>query len=355
MSAKLQADAKTPEMKTIQDVGKERHAFVRLDPSGFYIRHPPAPHELDAFITPDDQLFQTIHMGAAVIDHEKYQLVIDGLVERPFAITLDELKHMPQTSITAFHECFGSPLKPPTDACLRIGNVRWTGVRLSYLLDLAGCRLIGRPQYVWSEGLDRGTFAGVEADRYQKDLPIDKALRPEVLVAYEMNGEALSKERGGPVRLVVPGYFGTNSTKWLCRLSVRGERAPGPYTTTFYNVRDPDGQTTRPVWRVEVNSMIVRPKPHEIVKSSDVVVEGWAWSDEGIKLVEVSGDGGESWRKAQIQDRFDYAWQRFTTTLNLPPGRRSIVARATSFPGRQQPLSGHRNHVHRIEVDVEEM
>jgi DMSO/TMAO reductase YedYZ molybdopterin-dependent catalytic subunit len=357
MSAILPSEKATHGGMAIQDRGQERDAFVRLDPSGFHIRHPPAPHKLDAYITPDDQLFQTIHMGAAVIDHSKYQIAVDGLVERPFAITLEELKRMPQTSITAFHECYGSPLKPPTEACLRIGNVKWTGVKLSYVLDLAGHRASKDPQFVWSEGLDRGSFAGVEADRYQKDLPMDKAMRPEVLVAYKMNDEALSKERGGPVRLVVPGYFGTNSTKWLCRLSIHGERAPGPYTTAFYNEKDstdPAGQKVRPVWHVEVNSMITRPEPNEVVKCSEIVVEGWAWSDEGVEVVQVSGDGGKNWQKAGVQERFEYGWQRFTTTLTLPLGHQSIVARATSFSGQQQPLSGHRNHVHQIDVTVEE-
>jgi DMSO/TMAO reductase YedYZ molybdopterin-dependent catalytic subunit len=211
--------------------GNERAAFVRLDPNGFFIRHPPPPHELDTFITPDGKLFQTIHMGAAVVDSTSYRIVIDGLVDRSLTVTLEELKRMPQNSTTAFHECYGSHLKSPTEACLRIGNVRWTGVCLSHLLELAGFDHSAEAQLVWSEGLDRGSFAEVDTDRYQRDLPMEKALRPEVLVAYEMNGEPLSKERGGPARLVVPGYFGTNSTKWLCKLSVRSERALGPFTT----------------------------------------------------------------------------------------------------------------------------
>ena len=339
----------------LPEEGKEREAFVRLDPNGFQIRHPPPPHELDSYITPDDKLFQTIHMGAAVINHSCYQLVVDGLVERPFAITLDELKHLPPTSITAFHECYGSPLKPPTEACWRIGNVRWTGVRLSHLLDLAGFGPCEEQRFVWSEGLDRGSFAGVDADRYQKDLPISKALRPEVLVAYEINGEPLSKERGGPVRLVVPGYFGTNSTKWLCKLSVQAKRAPGPYTTTFYNEKDPmnpQGHKMRPVWQVEINSMIVRPKPDEVCMSSEVQVKGWAWSDNGVREVEVSSNDGKTWQNARVDVSIEYGWQEFEATLQLQRGHHTIIARATSFSGAQQPLAGRRNHVHRVTLEV---
>lgn len=218
---------------------KERDALESVDPSGFSIRHLPPPHELCSFITPDDHLFQTVHMGATIVDISKCLLIVNGLVPHPFAITLDMLKTLPQTSITAFHECYGSPLKPPIDALWRIGNVKWTGVRLVDLLSLSGFVHTDETRYVWSDGLDRGVFAGVEADRYQKDLPIEKALRPEVLVAYEMDGKPLNNERGGPARLVVSGYFGTNSTNWLCKLTVQKERGRGPYKTTFYNEMDP--------------------------------------------------------------------------------------------------------------------
>ncbi|KAH6710605.1 Oxidoreductase, molybdopterin-binding domain-containing protein, partial [Leptodontidium sp. MPI-SDFR-AT-0119] len=182
--------------------GQERKACTAISPEGFYIRHPPPPHQLQSFITPDDQLFHTIHMGAAVINPDKWMLVIDGLVNHPCSISLEQLRRFPKITVTAFHECYGSPIKPAIENVWRIGNVNWSGVRLSTLLDLTGP--LPEAKYVWSEGLDSGVFNGVEADRYLKDLPLDKALMSEVLVAYEMNGNLLSKERGGPVRLVVP-------------------------------------------------------------------------------------------------------------------------------------------------------
>ncbi|KAK0119933.1 hypothetical protein ONS95_011358 [Cadophora gregata] len=334
---------------------QEREACSSIHPTGFYIRHPPAPHLLKSFITPDSQLFQTIHMGAAVVDFKKWMLVVDGQVKHPFTITLEGLYKFPKTTVTSFHECYGSPVKPPVENLWRIGNVEWTGVQLNTLLSLA-CPLPAA-QFVWSEGLDHGEFYGVTSDRYQKDLPLTKAMQPEVLVAYEINGQPLSKERGGPVRLVVPGWFGTNSTKWLSKLSLQSGRAKGPYTTTFYNAVDEDDplRRTKPVWAVGPNSMIVRPEPGEEVEGSTLRVEGWAWSCDGIELVNVSLDEGKSWHDTAVCERKDFSWQHFSADVNIPPtlqGECTLVSRATSVSGMMQRDSGRRNHVHRIPIKL---
>ncbi|KAK5163911.1 uncharacterized protein LTR77_010306 [Saxophila tyrrhenica] len=332
---------------------EERSAFVKLDPAGFFIRHPPPPHELDSFITDDDSLFQTIHMGAAVVDESKWRLVVSGLVSNPFSLTLGQLRNFPSETITAFMECYGSPLVPPTKALRRIGNVTWTGVPLSTLLSQAQPHESG--SYVWTTGLDRGAFANVSADRYQKDLPISKAMNPELLVAYAMNGEPLSKNRGGPVRLVVPGWFGTNSTKWLCKIEVQDRRAPGPFTMTFYNEKYPPDDPlnpSKPVFGVQPNSMIVRPQPDAKVAGPEVAVEGCAWSEDEVEAVGVSADEGQSWVVAELKDREGFSWQRFRAELKLNKGRHTLLARSKGRDGRMQPLGEARNHVHRVEIEV---
>ena len=348
-------------------------ALLAISPVGFHLRPPPPPHELDTFITPDASLFETIHMGAAVVDPAKYRLVVDGLVAHPLTLSLADLRHrFPQTTVTAFHECYGSPLTPPIKALWRVGNVAWTGVALQTLLACAGGPLAGA-RFVVSEGLDRGDFGGRKGiEAYVKDVSLEKAREPEVLVAWAMNGEALRKERGGPVRLVVPGWFGTNSTKWLCRLSVRAERAQGPFTTVWYNERDlmtdtegeeeeegdggGGGAGLRPVWMVEPNSMITSPAPGARIGRgggrSGVEVRGWAWSADGVKDVRVSADGGESWVRADVAQRIDVSWQLFGAALELPEGKHQLMARATSLGGVQQPLSGRRNHVHTVAIEV---
>ncbi|KAF7191612.1 Sulfite oxidase [Pseudocercospora fuligena] len=331
------------------DYDEERQSFIKLDPPGFFIRHPPAPHLLKSFITPDDDLFQTIHMGAAVVDLSAWRLTVTGLVKRPFTLDLQTLKLFPATTITSFHECYGSPLKPPLEPLWRVGNVTWTGVRLSTILQLA--EPLNSARYIWSEGLDRGTFATFQADRYQKDLPISKAMSEELLLAYEINGEPLSKERGGPVRLIVPGYFGTNSTKWLCTLRVEGERAKDTiFTTKFYNH---EGDVERPVWEVEVNSMITRPEPEEIVVGQQVRVEGWAWDEVGVKGVEISVDGGRNWVEAKVEERVEFSWQKYEISLTLTKGKWTVMARARARDGKMQPLEGHRNRCHMVEFEVD--
>ena len=334
---------------------EERKACIGVAPPGLHLRPPPPAHLLTDFITPDAALFQTIHMGPAVVDLAKWRLVITGMVQRPFSLTLEQLKQFEVSSITSFHECYGSPIKPPVENVWRIGNVTWSGVRLSTLLALAQ-PLVGA-RYVWSEGLDYGSFGGVQGiDRYQKDLPVEKAVGSEVLAAWMMNGELLGKERGGPVRLVVPGWFGTNSTKWLCKLSLRSERAGSLFTTKWYNEVDPtkeDG-STRPVWGVEPNSLIVKPEPGAVV-GEDVVVRGWAWSCDGIERVEVDIDGSSCmcWEAAILETRKEFEWQAWSVRLKLSGGDHTIRARATSKEGAQQPISGRRNHMHSITICVQ--
>ncbi|KAK6380744.1 hypothetical protein LTS17_004944 [Exophiala oligosperma] len=336
--------------------GSERDALKAIDPAGFYIRQPPKPHELGGDVTDEEHLFQTIHMGAAVVDEDNWKLVVDGQVERAFFVNLAQLKAMPRTTITSFHECYGSPVAPPTTALWRIGNVQWTGVRLAELLRIA------RPRpavtHVWSQGLDHGSFANVAADKYEKDLTLEKASALEVLVAFEMNGAPLIKNRGGPVRLVVPGWFGTNSTKWLCRLSLRDGRASGPFTTKFYNEVDPTDETghrMRPVWMVEPNSMIVRPKPEETL-SAHKKIEAWgrAWGGQEIIRVDLSLDDGKSWTPANVTPRKQFEWQLWRGDVSVDvPGRYRLIARATDDNNVAQPLAGRRNHVHHVTVTVE--
>lgn len=338
--------------------GDERKALVEVSPRGFHLRNPPKPHQLTEFITSEADLFQTIHMGTAIVDTDAWLLKIDGLVDRPLALNLRQLKSLPKTDFTSFHECYGSPIKPPDTNLWRIGNVTWTGVQLDLLLRLTGPH--PEAQYVWSDGLENGSFfQAKDCDRYQKDLPLQDAVLPKCLVAYEMNHAPIGKERGGPVRLVVPGFYGTNSTKWLCRLSLQASRSPSPFTTIYYNEVDPKyeaEQRMRPCWHVEPNSFLfVTPSSEGVVQGPDIDIDGRAWGSVEIENVVISLQDKGHWAHVatvKASKRTENEWQYYSTRLNVQPGTYLIMAQAVDKAGCKQPISGRRNHAHIIEVLV---
>jgi DMSO/TMAO reductase YedYZ molybdopterin-dependent catalytic subunit len=316
---------------------------------GYLLRMPEhGVHSLTEEVTADRDLFLVTHMGLAAVDAATWELRIDGLVQRPLSLSLPDLQAMPQHRVRSVHECAGSPLAP-TEPKRRVGNVVWSGVRLSDLLDRAG--VAPEAAYVWSEGLEWGTFAGLTGEAFVKDLPLAKARTPEVLLALAMNGEPLTSERGGPVRLVVPGWYGTNSVKWLGRLTLADRRAPGPFTTRFYNDVTPDG--LRPVWGIAPESILVQPAPDSPVQAGrPCAVMGWAWAETGVVRVEVSTDGGAVWTDAALLKRDGFGWQRFTMDWTPGPGQHRLLCRCIDARGIGQPPNGARNAIHAVEIEA---
>jgi len=293
-------------------------------------------------------MFLVTHMGLAEVDPDSWRLEIDGLVARPRRLSLADILAMPRTEITAIHQCAGSPLAP-TEPKRRIANVTWAGVRLSHILD--GLEIAPAARFVWSEGLEWGEFAGVSGEAFVKDLPLAKAMAPEVLLATHLNGAPLTPDRGGPVRLVAPGWYGTNSVKWLGRMTLAATRAPGPFTTRFYN--DPGADGPIPVWGVAPESVIVGPDPAYPPKAGeDVTLWGWAWAEAGVASVEVSVDGGARWRPAEVEPPKGLEWRRFAASWTPTPGRHALLCRCVDQAGRGQPMDGARNAVHAIEIEV---
>ena len=321
--------------------------------AGFGLVQKRRPHELRDFVTPEDDLFRVWHLGIPDLDPSRWTLRIEGLVERPQSLSLAELRQFAADTVMTFHECAGNPLSPLIPQ-RRIGNVVWGGVRLTELLHHAGVR--NEASFVISRGADHGTYGGTHHQVYEKDLPISKALENSVLVALTLNGEPISVERGGPVRLVVPGFYGTNSTKWLTKLLVSGERSKGAFTTRYYMDREVVGGEVHetPVWAVAPNSIIVEPANGQVVANREFEVWGWSWSAFPIVKVEVSTNGGESWETADVQPRSAYEWQRFR--FNWRPksvGEYILVARAADSNGGIQPLTLCRNQVFRAIVFVQ--
>jgi sulfane dehydrogenase subunit SoxC len=179
-----------------------------MDPASGVRRVKLRPHETTDAVTATENLHVIAHLGVPRVDSAQWSLAIDGLVGRAHTLSLDELRARPKRTVESVHQCCGSPLEP-TVPTRRVTNVRWGGVDLAALLN--ELQIDPRARFLWSYGLDGGDFAGTSCDWFVKDLPLERLAAGDVLLAYEPNGAPLPAEHGFPVRLVVPGYYGTNS------------------------------------------------------------------------------------------------------------------------------------------------
>jgi DMSO/TMAO reductase YedYZ molybdopterin-dependent catalytic subunit len=326
---------------------------VTLDPNTFFRRLPLAPHQLRDRITRTADAIVLCHFGIPRLDRDTWSLTIDGLVEHPRTLRFDGLLRYPKAEVPSFHQCAGSPLQP-FEPTRRICNVVWGGARLADLL--ADCRPSAKARYIWSYGADFGSFSDVTVNAYVKDLPIARA-QDDVLIAYEMNGGPLPAEHGFPARLFVPGFYGTNSVKWLTRMTLAEGRATGPFTTRWYNdpVRDDASrETATPVWSIAPESLIVAPAPDAtIAASAEHEIWGWAWADGGVAQVEVRAGDDAPWLPAELEPPRGRQWQRFSFAWSpRQRGRAVLASRATSHAGLGQPASGRRNAIYSVPVKV---
>lgn len=308
------------------------------------------PAQMTSQLTPADDLFVLAHLGVPETTAENWSLSIVGRVETPIELDYAQLRARPKRVVETVHQCAGSPLNP-TVPTRRVANVQWAGVDLAELLGEAG--ISPDATHLWAYGLDHGEFAGEKLDSYLKDIPLARLEEGDVLIAYELNGAPLPQKHGYPARLVVPGYFGTNSVKWLSRLEVAERRADGVFTSRFYNDAIPESDATRPVWELFPESVIVAPGAVSPVAGAQGEIWGWAWSADGVDTVDVSTDGGSSWNRADVVPRRQRSWQRFSCRWSPPAaGTYTLMSRATNADGATQPMDGARNAVYAIDVTV---
>jgi DMSO/TMAO reductase YedYZ molybdopterin-dependent catalytic subunit len=324
-----------------------------MEPAGFFRRVPLAPQQMRERLTPTSDAIVLCHLGVPRLDREAWSLTIDGLVARPLRLGFSELAAYPRSTITSVHQCAGSPLTP-REPTRRVCNVRWSGARLSDILH--DSRPAAQATYLWSQGADRGEFGGIAHEAYVKDLPLARAA-DDVLVAYEINGAPLPAEHGFPARLVVPGFYGTNSVKWLTRMTLASGRADSAFTTRWYNdpIADPaGGNATVPVWSIAPESVIVSPAPGQALpRNAPQEIWGWAWADGGIARVEVNMDGGASWQEAEVEGQVGRTWQRFRMSWHPAAiGKAMLCVRGHGHDGTTQPEADCRNAIHRVEVEV---
>jgi DMSO/TMAO reductase YedYZ molybdopterin-dependent catalytic subunit len=322
---------------------------IRMDPPRTFRRVPLLPHQMLDRVTAQRDLFVLAHVGVPRIDAATWTLTIDGLVREDRTFTLADIRRLPKIEVESFHQCAGYPSNPKI-ATRRVGNVVWGGADVKSLLDTLG--VSPRARFLWSYGADSGEYEGIRSDLYLKDCPLARIAQGGVLLVYEINGEPLDAEHGFPLRLVVPGFYGTNAVKWLTRLHLAEARADGPFTTQLYN--DPVDGGTRPVWAIAPESVIVSPAPDTRLGQRPVDIWGWAWADGGVAKVEVSTDGGASWREAALASQHGWAWQKFRIAWTPQgTGVAMLMSRATAKSGAVQPAADWRNCIYAVPARVE--
>lgn len=292
---------------------------------------------LNGIITPNGLFFERYHAGRADVDPRQHRLLIHGLVERPLILTMDDIMRFPSVSRVHFIECPANGGMEWREAQLNslqfthgmLSCAEWTGVKLSTLLDEVGLKK--EAKWVMVEGAD--------AARMNRSLPLEKCL-DDCLVVYGQNGEALRPEQGYPLRLLVPGWEGNVSVKWLRRIKVGDEPWFSREETSKYTELMADGKSRGFTWVNEAKSVITFPCPEKPVLAPGLYeVKGLAWSGRGkVKAVDVSFDGGVNWQSARLQEPIlSKALTRFTIPWRWDGGPALLESRVVDDTGYVQP------------------
>jgi sulfane dehydrogenase subunit SoxC len=302
-------------------------------------------------ITPVGLHYLLVHYDIPGVDPATWRLVVEGHVDRPLSLSLEDLKALPPATRVATMECAGngraalSP-RPVSQPWLleAVGTGEWRGVSLRQVLDNAGLRA-GAVDVVFT-GIDRGVEGGVEQS-YARSLPVAEVLRDEPILAYELNGAALPPQHGYPLRLVVPGWYGMTNVKWLERISVGTEPFDGYQQVRGYRYRASVDDPGTPVTRMMPRALMVPPGIPDFMTRKRTIpmrpcrLEGRAWSGWGaIEGVEVSTDGGSSWSAAELGDATPapWAWRQWTFWWTPPAeGDHILCSRARDAAGNVQP------------------
>ena len=304
---------------------------------------------LKTWVTPNEQFYVRSHFAVPKVDPKTWKLTVEGEVENRVELTLEELRALPAVNRPTTLECAGNNRGFLVPAAAGVGwgtgavsNAEWTGVPLSAVLDKAKVKP-GAVEVILV-GADSGTVTGSPgAIHFDRSLPLEKARKPEVLLAYKMNGDDLPAAHGAPVRAVVGGWYGMASVKWLTRLIVTAKPHAGFWQTTDYSYFRRKGGLPEvvPITVMQPKASIARPALHEVVPAGKpYTVYGAAWAGESkVAKVEVSADGGKTWATAKLtgEDKpFCWrTWEHAWTPAQRGPVK--LVARATDAAGATQP------------------
>jgi DMSO/TMAO reductase YedYZ molybdopterin-dependent catalytic subunit len=352
----MMEDLKTPHSASTDPLASAGLIIRQKEPKNLE-----APFDrIDSYLTPTELFYIRSHFPTPDLDRAAYQLRIDGAVRRPFALSYEELRSMRSETRVATLECAGNSrvfLVPQVQGAQwelgAVSNAEWTGVPLRALLERAeiaddACEIV-------LEGADRGTPKEEPLPphpiSYAWSLPRAKALQPEVLIAYQMNGRDLPLDHGFPVRAIVPGHYGMASVKWLTRIEAVREPFHGYWLTSDYAYWDSvDGKPVRrALGEMQLKSEIARPRVYETLPPNRVyTVFGAAWAgDTDVAEIAVSTDGGQTWSDAEFLDPVRrHAWRRWKFDWLTPrkPGQYTLLSRAKDASGALQPDAHDRNY-----------
>ncbi|POR41289.1 molybdopterin-dependent oxidoreductase [Methylobacterium sp. V23] len=308
----------------------------------------------EGVITANDAFFVRYHLAdiPLSIDSETFRLEVKGSIERPLSLSLAEIKALPSVEVVAVNQCSGNSrgfVEPRVAggqlANGAMGNARWTGVKLQTVLDKAGVKK-GAVQ-VSFEGLDGPVVP--ETPDFAKALDIDHARDGEVMLAWAMNGEDLPWLNGYPLRLVVPGFYGTYWVKHLNAITVLDRPFDGFWMQKAYRIpanacacTEPGKApaSTMPIARFNVRSFVTSVADKASVKAGRTTLRGMAFDGGyGITEVAVSTDDGRTWASAALgQDLGRYSFRQWSLPVHLAAGTHAIKVKATNRIGQSQPL-----------------
>jgi sulfane dehydrogenase subunit SoxC len=301
-------------------------------------------------VTPIGMHYLLTHFDVPFVDAATWRLQVGGHVRTPLTLSLDDIRARDQVTLPVTMECAGNGRawlnpRPRSQPWLNeaVGTAEWTGTPLAPVLEEAGV-LSGAVEVLFT-GLDRGRQADTE-QWYQRSLSLEEANRPEVILAYAMNGLPLPPQHGYPLRLVVPGWYGMTNVKWLHSITAVTEVFSGFQQQVFYRIAQDDDDPGIQLSRMFPRSLIVPPGIPEfetrdrLLPPGPVTLEGRAWSGwSPIARVEVSLDGGASWADAMLDPPVGlHAWRRWQFDWVAAEGKHVIASRATDEAGNTQSL-----------------
>lgn len=320
--------------------GEQVVPFLDQQPAGKMLRW----QQLTQWLTPTTDVFAVSHYGVPTVDLNQWSLEVAGLVRSPATFTLGQLKARKRKTVIATLECSGNGSDPTFMGA--IGNVRWTGTPLGPLLKECGLADKG------SEIVFFGADEKIEkirdreyAQNFARSLARADALRDDVLLAWEMNGQPLTTEHGAPLRLIVPGWFGIAWVKWLTRLEVLDRRYMSKYMAREYVTIRGEEHAGHTIWReTSVGPIDVKSITARVVRRPDgtLRVSGAAWTDgTPLKAVELKIDDS-AWLSVELDrtNRAKHAWTFWHFDWkNAPAGEHKLVSRAIDAEGRVQPAA----------------